>query len=226
MRHILLVEDDRNLALCARQYLAATDLAVTVAENLAAARARLAEGEYGLVVLDLMLPDGDGLDLCRELRARGGPAVVVVSARGEGADRMLALESGAAMYLAKPYDMEELKARVECCLQREAGEGSDEVLTCGEVRLGRSAHAVTVGEQEVALTPKEFELLTCLLERAGEVVPGRTLLWEVWGYPEGMRTRTLDVHLGRLRQKLARAGVQRCRIVTRPGVGYGIEEAA
>ena len=218
-----MVEDDRSLAACARRYLEAVGHEVSPATDLVTARRLLTGRRYDMVILDLMLPDGDGLDLCRELHADGRPSVLVVSARGDGADRMLALEAGADMYLAKPYDLEELCARVACCLRRCGREEEGEASACGDLRLSRSARRATVGAHELTLTPKEFDLLAALMD-TGQILPSRKLLWEVWGYAEGIRTRTLNVHIGRLRQKLATAGATKCRIVTKAGVGYGMEQ--
>ncbi|HEY3397767.1 MAG TPA: response regulator transcription factor [Armatimonadota bacterium] len=221
MRHILVVEDNTELARCVRQFLGAAGFEVTVAEQVAAARSRLAAGAYDLIILDLMLPDGEGLDLAREVRAAGDTPLIVASARGNGADRMLALECGADMYLAKPYEMEELRARVVACLRR-YGSAEAEVLACGNLHLEAAARQVSVGRQPLALAPKEFELLAELLREKNRIVPQSELLWKVWGYSDEVRTRTLDVHLARLRAKLAHAGAQGFAIVTAPGAGYGL----
>ncbi len=222
MRHLLLVEDDHTLADCARRYLEAAGHGVSLALDAATAYRLLAGRRFDMVILDLMLPDGEGLDLCREIRADGRLPVLVTSARGDGADRMLALEAGADMYLPKPFDLEELAARVVACLRRGGAEG-EEATTCGDLRMDPAARLATVAGRELALTPKEFELLAALAAAAGQIKPGKQLLWEVWGYAEGIRTRTLDVHIARLRRKLAEAGAWECRIVTKAGVGYGVE---
>ena len=224
MHHLLLVEDDEALAGCVRRYLQAAGYEVAHAPDCATARQRLTGRRYAAVILDLMLPDGEGLDLCRGLDGPEKPVVVAVSARGEGTDRLLALEAGADMYLAKPFDLEELVARVGACLRRGEGEAEREPETCGDLSLDPAARQARIAGRALALTPKEFDLLATLTEAQGRILPGRQLLWEVWGYAEGIRTRTLDVHVGRLRQKLAAAGAQECRIVTKSGVGYGMEE--
>jgi DNA-binding response OmpR family regulator len=223
MQHLLLVEDDRNLALCVRRYLEAAGHAVTAAEDAATARELWSAHRYEAVILDLVLPDGEGLDLCRELRVQEGPAVVVTSARGDGADRMLALEAGADMYLAKPYDLDELSARIAALGRRGAGSEPPGTVACGDLWVDRGAREARVGGQALELTRKEFDLLARLAESAGRIVPASELLWEIWGYSEQVRTRTLDVHIGRLRQKLAAAGATGSAIVTKPGVGYGME---
>ena len=223
MEHLLLVEDDRTLALCVRRYLEAAGYEVTAAEDAATARELWGAHRYEAVVLDLRLPDGEGLDLCRELRGEGGPPVVVVSARGDGADRMLALEAGADMYLAKPFDLDELTARVAALRRRYARVETPGRMACGELWVDRGSREARAGGQALELTRKEFDLLAMLVEAAGRILPASQLLWEIWGYSEEVRTRTLDVHIGRLRQKLAAAGATGCRIVTKAGVGYGME---
>jgi len=222
MKHLLLVEDDQRLVALVRRYLEAAGYAVTVATGVAEARRHLQKHDFDLAILDLMLPDGEGLDLCRELRARYELPTVVVSARGDGADRMLALESGADMYLPKPFEMEELVARVRACLRRGQREEPPAVLVCGNLRLDPVAHRAWVENRPLDLTPKEFDLLAELLAAAGSIRSEKDLLWSVWGYSEEVRTRTLDVHIGRLRLKLGEAGLRGCRIVTRPGIGYGL----
>ena len=223
MAHLLLVEDDTALARCVRHYLEADGYEVSLAEDTASARSLCAARRHDLAILDLRLPDGEGLDLCREWAARGGPPVVVVSARGDGADRMLALEAGASMYLAKPFDLEELVARVGTSLRLHGAESPGELLTCGDLRVDQAARRADIRGEPLALTPKEFDLLAALVTAAGAILPGEQLLWEIWGYGAGVRTRTLDVHIGRLRGKLAAAQAEGCAIVTKVGVGYGIE---
>ncbi len=222
MKHLLLVEDDRRLAALVRRYLEAAGYAVTVATGIAEARKHLQRHEFHLALLDLMLPDGEGLDLCRELRASHDLPTVVISARGDGADRMLALESGADMYLPKPFEMEELVARVRACLRRGQQEETPPLLACGNLRLDLVAHQAWVDDRPLNLTPKEFDLLTELLASPATIRAEQDLLCAVWGYSKEVRTRTLDVHIGRLRLKLAEAGLSGCRIATRLGVGYGL----
>ncbi len=223
MRHVLLVEDDRALGDCLRRYLQAEGYQVSLAPDAATARSLGSRYQYEAVILDLMLPDGEGLDLCRELQVDGRPPVLAISARGNGADRMLALEAGADMYLPKPFDLAEMAARVAACIRLGPPGTETTAVTCGNLSIEQAARVVTVAGQPVQLTPKEFDLLVLLVGARDRLLPSRDLLWQVWGYAEGIRTRTLDVHIGRLRRKLAAAGVQGCRIVTKPGVGYGVE---
>ena len=224
MQHILLIDDDCHLLACMRGFLTAAGYEVSAAEQASAARAQFAAGKFALAVVDLMLPDGEGLDLVREMRAQSPLPLIVISARGDGADRMLALEAGADMYLAKPFELEELVGRVAACLRTGGEDSGLEPLTCGELRVDGVAHRAWAGEQELTLTPKEFELLTALLKAGGEVCRSADLLWEVWGYPPEVRTRTLDVHVGRLRKQLAKAPSTGCRLLTVSGIGYRLVE--
>ena len=225
MDHILVVDDNLPLAQCIRQALAEASLAATVAGTLAEAREQFQPEKYALVLLDLILPDGEGLDLCRELRARSGVPIIVISARGNGADRMLALEAGADMYLVKPFDVDELLARVRACLRLYRPQ-PEELLCCGNLLLDRHACHARAGDQDLAMTPKEFALLAELMENNGRVCTSQELLWMVWGYNGEVRTRTLDVHIGRLRAKLAASGARGCELITVNGVGYSLREAA
>lgn len=220
MEHILLIEDDQELSEYLRRYLSHAGFGVTVAADSMAARAQFSQYQFSLMILDLMLPDGEGLDLCREFRACASLPIIVISARGDGGDRMLALESGADMYLAKPFDLDELVARARACLRLYGPPGKEARLRCGDISLGPVAHRAWVGEQELHITPKEFDLLAELLRARQRVCKSEDLLWKVWGYTPEVRTRTLDVHVGRLRAKLAQASARQGRVVTVPGVGY------
>lgn len=224
MEHILLIEDDPELSEYLRRYLSHAGFGVTLAPDSAAARGQFSQYEFSLVILDLMLPDGEGLDLCQEFRAGSSLPIVVISARGNGGDRMLALESGADMYLAKPFDLDELVARVRACLRLYGTRAEQELLHCGDLNLEPSAHRTWVGEQEVHITPKEFDLLSELLQAKQQVCKSEELLWKVWGYTPEVRTRTLDVHIGRLRAKLRQAGTQQCHLITVPGIGYRLAD--
>ena len=224
MEHILLVDDNLPLARCLRQALGEAGYSSTVAGTVAEAREQFEPEKFALVLRDLMLPDGEGLDLCRELRGRSDTPVIVISARGDGPDRMLALESGADMYLPKPFHVEELLARVQACLCLYRPPAA-ELLDCGNLRLDREARQAHVGHRQLALTPKEFSLLEELFLKQGQLCRSEQLLWRVWGYTAEMRTRTLDVHIGRLRAKLARAGLEGCELVTIRAGGYSLRES-
>lgn len=177
-----------------------------------------------LVVLDVMLPGEDGLTILKKLRASPATAeipVVMATAKGSEYDKVIGLDSGADDYLAKPFGMMEMVSRIKAVLRRAAPK-QVRVLTCGGLSLDENKHTVTVNGRNVALTLKEFELLKLLMESPGTVFTREVLLSSVWGVDFAGETRTVDVHIGTLRTKLAEVGEL---IRTVRGVGYKLEEA-
>lgn len=177
-----------------------------------------------LVVLDVMLPGEDGLTILKKLRASPATAeipVVMATAKGSEYDKVIGLDSGADDYLAKPFGMMEMVSRIKAVLRRSAPK-QVRVLTCGGLSLDENKHTVTVNGRNVALTLKEFELLKLLMESPGTVFTREVLLSSVWGVDFAGETRTVDMHIGTLRTKLAEAGEL---IRTVRGVGYKLEEA-
>ncbi len=175
-----------------------------------------------LVLLDLMLPDGSGTDVCRTLKshpATRAVPVIMVTARGEEIDRVVGFELGADDYVVKPFSVRELILRVRAILRRADSEhpASEDVVTFGRLRLDRTAHRVYVDDQEVTLTALEFRLLSTLVERRNRVQSRDTLLSDVWGLQLHVETRTVDTHIKRLREKLGAGGEY---IHTVRGVGY------
>jgi DNA-binding response OmpR family regulator len=205
--YILVVEDDRDIAELVRHYLVkaghTVDLVSSGAEVLPHVHARPPE----LLVLDLMLPGVHGLEICRALRTDPATAdlpIIMVTARAEEADRVTGLELGADDYLTKPFSPKELVARVAALLRR-AARGTGPVsssLLYGPIALDRDHHVVTDAAREVALTAKEFLLLEYFMRHPGRVMSRDRLLSEVWGYQYTGGTRTVDVHVRRLREKL------------------------
>jgi DNA-binding response OmpR family regulator len=174
-----------------------------------------------LIVLDLMLPDIDGIDVCRRIRQRSNVPILILSARDEDIDKIIGLEVGADDYLTKPFNPGELVARVKCVLRRsspERREFESSVLEHGELRVDAGRREATVEGEEVQLAPKEFDLLWDLLDHRGLVLTRDQLLERVWGYTFAGDTRTVDVHVRQLRRKLGAA----CPIVTVWGVGYKV----
>ena len=225
---ILLCDDDRQFCQSVRSALADHDYLVAVTHTAAQARRYLAERGFSLLLLDLMLPDTDGLDLLAELRRNSMIPILVTSARTEQGDRMAALELGADGYLPKPFDLRELRARMDACLRR-AGQpwveqSGTSILDADGIRLDARQRRVWVNDNSQDLTPKEFDLLHALMAKSGEVCRTEELLWQVWGYDEDIRTRTLSVHIGRLRQKIEDNRSSPQHIVTVPGVGYMFRE--
>ena len=206
MSRILVVEDDRDIADLIRHYLERAGHTVDLLSSGSAVMPRLRGELPDLVVLDLMLPDFDGLMVCQAMRGDARTAaipIIMVTARGDEADRIAGLELGADDYVTKPFSPKELAARVTALLrrtQRPAPAGA--VLRYGPVTVDADRHTVMVGTEEVRLTAKEFLLLQYLLQHRGRVLSRDLLLTDVWGYQYTGGTRTVDVHIRRLREKL------------------------
>lgn len=213
---VLLVEDEENLASLVRAYLEQEGYrvisVVTGAEAL-----RVVEAEpVRLVVLDLNLPDMDGLDVCRQIRTRSSVPVVMLTARDEERDRLAGLETGADDYIGKPFSPGELVARMKAVLRRSEPHSEEELLVLGDIVLRRSAREVGVAGEPIELRPKEFDLLAYLMQNRGAVLSRDQLLERVWGYDYAGGTRTVDVHVAQLRRKLRRPDLIR----TIRGSGY------
>ena len=195
------MEDDDSIAEPLSEGLRREGFSVTRAATGAAA---LEAPPVDLVLLDLRLPDVDGLTVCRELRSRSDVPIIVVSARGEEVDRVVGLELGADDYLVKPFGLRELVARIRAVTRRvsERSAPGDLLLAAGPVRIDLRAHRVTVDGREVVLTGKEFELLTVLVREAGAVVDREQLLREIWHTTWYGSSKTIDVHVAALRRKL------------------------
>ncbi len=172
-----------------------------------------------LVLLDLGLPDVDGLDVCRDLRARSDVPIIIVSARGHESDRVQGLELGADDYVVKPFSMRELAARIRANVRRRPASAS--VIEHGDLTIDRDRRVVTAGEEELVLTPKEFELLTVLAEEPGRVVPRTELYARIWDPVWVGSGKSLDVHVATLRRKLPES----VEIKTMRGVGYCLTPA-
>ncbi|MDI6691713.1 MAG: response regulator transcription factor [Anaerosomatales bacterium] len=182
---------------------------------------------FDLVILDIMLPGTDGYEVCRRLRARSAVPVLFLSARDTELDKVVGLELGADDYLAKPFGIRELQARVKALLRRAAGAGgtqpvAHDVLKAAGITLDEDAHEARFGETLIDLTPREFELLACLMRHAGKVLSREHLLREAWGWQYLVETKTVDTHVKRLRDKLSQAGVDPSVVETVRGYGYRI----
>jgi two-component system KDP operon response regulator KdpE len=198
------------------------------AETAAAGEIAARSHNPDLVLLDLGLPDRDGLDLVRTLREWTRVPIVVISARGREADKVEALDGGADDYLTKPFGLGELLARMRVALRhaaRAAGEPDDPVVAVGDLRVDLARREVSVAGREVRLTPIEWKLLVLLARNAGRVVTHRQILREVWGSESGHETHTVRVHMAALRHKLEADPARPRLLVTEPSVGYRLREA-
>ncbi len=206
---------------------------VEVARDGAEALSRFGEIDPDVILLDLMLPKVSGLDVCREIRLESDVPIIMVTAKGDEVDTVVGLEVGADDYVAKPYRMRELVARIRAVRRRRAGgdaAGADAPaptsFTVGDVHLDVTRHRVTVAGAALDLPLKEFDLLAVLMERVGFVVSRDRLIQRVWGHDYVGDTKTLDVHIKRLRARIEPDPAHPSRIVTVRGVGYRFEEPA
>ncbi len=221
---ILVVEDEAALSDSIRYNLEREGYVVEVAPDGRAALEAFRRRAPSLVILDLMLPEVSGLDVCRQIRSESDVPIVIVTAKDSEADKVAGLELGADDYVTKPFSMRELISRVRANLRRArvpaASPSEEEVLTGGPVRMDVARHEVAVDGEVVALPPKEFELLETLLRRKGRLLTRELLIEIVWGTDYVGDTKTLDVHVKRLRQKLERDPHRPRHLVTVRGLGY------
>jgi DNA-binding response OmpR family regulator len=218
---ILVIEDETSIASFVAAYLKNAGYAVRTAATAQSALTEIATEMPALIVLDLNLPDGDGVDLCRRVRKSSDVPILMLTARDEDVDKIIGLEVGADDYMTKPFNPRELVARVKSVLRRAAPErrrSETAELTHGELVINAGKREVHVGDEEVRLAPKEFDLLWELLDHRGIVLTRDQLLERVWGYTFAGDTRTVDVHVRQIRRKLGDASP----IVTVWGVGYKV----
>ena len=219
---VLVIEDELPLAEMLQYNLEAEGFRVSHAETGEDAEMLVAEEEPDLIILDWMLPQVSGIELCRRLRSRPDTRaipILMLTARGEESDRIRGLSTGADDYVVKPFSLPELMARVKAILRRVAPDRVADVLKVLDVELDRSAHRVTRGPREVRLGPTEFRLLEFFMESPGRVLSRTQLLDGVWGRDAFVDERTVDVHIGRLRKAIVR-GKERDPIRTVRGAGY------
>jgi DNA-binding response OmpR family regulator len=221
---ILVVEDESSIASFVSLYLKNAGYTVRTAATGSEGLSQAAAHEPSLIVLDLMLPDIDGIEVCKRIRQRSDVPILMLTARDEDVDKIIGLEVGADDYLTKPFNPRELVARVKSVLRRatpERRERENEVMVHGDLSIDAGRREVHVGEEEIQLAPKEFDLLWELLDHRGLVLTRDQLLERVWGYTFAGDTRTVDVHVRQLRRKLGDASP----IVTVWGVGYKVAPA-
>lgn len=222
---ILVVDDEPSITEFVSYNLKKEGYEVTVAENGDEALEFAALHPFDLVVLDVMLPGMDGYEVCRRLRQNSSVPVLFLSARDTELDKVVGLEIGGDDYLAKPFGVRELSARVKALLRRaqpgvrEASLGAEKIVVSG-IALDEGAHVATNGDTTIDLTPREFELLACLMRHAGKVLSREQLLREAWGWEFLVETKTVDTHVKRLRDKLEAAQVDPALVETVRGYGY------
>jgi len=221
---ILIVDDDRALRDALRRALVLGGYDTVPVEDGESALAEVARSEPDAVVLDIGLPDIDGLEVCRRLRGAGNRVpVLMLTARDGVADRIDGLDAGADDYLMKPFDVGELQARLRALLRRSGLNGDTSGVTYKELRLDVDRHGVGVGDSFVELTRTEYQLLELLMTNAGRILPHSLIYERVWGYDFGPASNALRVYIGYLRRKLEQAGA-RPLLHTVRGVGYVLRE--
>jgi two-component system KDP operon response regulator KdpE len=223
---ILVVDDDLHVRRFLRTTLAGHGHSVVEAGTVAAAIDAIQRTHPSVVLLDLGLPDGDGLSVLRAIPAEERPPIIVLSARGQEGDKVAALDAGAEDYLTKPFGAGELLARIRVVLRRGGGSPTPDVLEVGPIRIDQPRHSVTIAGNEVHLTPIEFKLLVELARQPGRVLTHRQLLLAVWGPNAVEQSNYLRVHMAALRRKLEADPARPQWLLTEAGVGYRFREPA
>lgn len=223
---ILLVEDEPGLSLTLSDRLRSENYQVETVADGDTGFSLAARGSYDLILLDWMLPNRSGIDICRDLRRQGCETpILMLTARGQTIDKVVGLKLGADDYLTKPFEMLELLARVEALLRRSAPPATNHhgIVHVGAIAVDRRRSSVTRSGEAVELAPQEYKLLCYFLDHPGRTITREELLREVWSYRFIPSTRTVDVHVGALRQKLEDDPKQPRLIVTVPGEGYRLD---
>jgi DNA-binding response OmpR family regulator len=224
---ILLVDDEQSIQTLLSYPLRKDGYHVTSAVDGSEALQRFEEGRFDLVILDLMLPRLDGVEVCRQMRSRSQVPIIMLTAKGSETDKVAGLEVGADDYITKPFSMREFRSRVKAALRRSrmGGEPSgDELIESGALTIDFGRRMVTLGGEEVRVTYVEFEILGALARSPGRVLTRETLLEHVWGDSEYRDPRTVDVHIRHLREKLEVDPKQPEFLFTVRGVGYRFKE--
>jgi two-component system, OmpR family, phosphate regulon response regulator OmpR len=217
---ILLIEDDARLAEMVRDYLGGAGLRVTHAATGSAGVAINARATFDAIVLDLMLPDMDGLDVCRQVRARFATPILMLTARGDAMDRVVGLEMGADDYLPKPFEPRELLARLRAILRRGKTSGKADVLRFGRLEIDRGAREARIDGEAKPLTSYQFGLLLALAEHAGRVMSRDALMDLMKAEPLEAFDRSIDVHISRIRAAIEDEPKKPRRVITVRGAGY------
>jgi len=226
MTKILIVEDEASFSEALEFLLGKEGFSVVTADNGAEALRKFDQGGIDLVLLDLMIPEVSGTEVCRQIRAKSRAPIIMLTAKDSEVDKVVGLEIGADDYVTKPYSSRELVARIRAVLRRNHGEDVEAtpgVLVVGEVRMDIDRHQVSVSGAPVSLPLKEFELLEFLMRNAGRVLTRMQLIDRVWGSDYVGDTKTLDVHIKRLRAKIEPDAANPTLIQTVRGLGYKME---
>jgi DNA-binding response OmpR family regulator len=224
---ILLVDDEQSIQTLLSYPLRKDGYHVTSAQDGSEALQRFSEARFDLVVLDLMLPKIDGVEVCRQLRSRSQVPIIMLTAKGSEMDKVAGLEVGADDYITKPFSMREFRSRVKAALRRSRMVGelsSEESIESANLKIDFGRRMVTLGEEEVRVTYVEFEILGALARSPGRVLSRETLLEHVWGDSKYRDPRTVDVHIRHLREKLERDPKEPDYLFTVRGVGYRFRE--
>jgi DNA-binding response OmpR family regulator len=224
---ILLVDDEQSVQTLLSYPLRKDGYEVISAHDGQEALQRFAEGRFDLVILDLMLPRLDGIEVCRRMRSRSQVPIIMLTAKGDEIDKVVGLEMGADDYITKPFSVREFRSRVKATLRRSrmlGGQPDEEPISSGELEIDFDRRLVGIREQEVRLTYVEFEILAALARAPGRVLSRETLLEHVWGDSEYRDPRTVDVHIRHLREKLERDPKDPEYLFTVRGVGYRFRE--
>ena len=216
---VLVVDDEAKLRQLVRRYLEKENFVVIEAEGGKEALAIVEEKTPDLVLLDVMLPEGDGWTICRQLRKQGNIPIIMLTARGEEEDRLMGFELGADDYVVKPFSPKELVMRVKALLRRMGQHEGEQHLRFGELEISTGSRRVMLGGKELQLTPKEYQLLLLMTENPNRVFTREEMLEKVWGYDFYGDLRTVDTHIKNLREKFSEASAVRL-IQTVWGVGY------
>jgi len=217
---ILLVEDDARLAAMVEDYLGGAEYRVTIAPDGATGLDRHGREGFDLVVLDLMLPDMDGLEVCRRIRAKSDTPILMLTARGDAMDRVVGLELGADDYLPKPFEPRELLARIKAILRRGRGDDRSEILRFGRLEIDAGAREARLDDNHVDLTGYQFALLLELARNAGRVMSRETLMDRVRNERLEAFDRSIDVHVSRIRAAIEDDPKKPRRVITVRGAGY------
>jgi len=223
---VLLIEDEPAMRRFLRAALGTHEFRLVEAGTMREGLAQAAGRNPDVILLDLGLPDGDGLDATRQLREWTTTPIIVLSARGQEQDKIAALDAGADDYLTKPFSVGELLARMRVALRHRATGGEvPQLFEAGALRVDLARRTVTVGENDVHLTPTEYRLLAMLVKHAGKVLTHRQLLLEVWGSHNATQTQALRVYVTQLRHKIEQDPARPRLLLTEPGVGYRLKDA-